>query len=65
MSIDNWKLWVVPFAAWLVVMAWYTGYQSGYEEGHQTAWQMSRPTFLMQDGELVVSYDNSGNSTSK
>lgn len=56
MSIDNWKLWVVPFAAWLVVMAWYSGYQSGYQEGHQTAWQMSRPTISMQDGEVVVSY---------
>ena len=65
MSIDNWKLWMIPFAAWLVVMAWYTGYQSGYDEGHQTAWQMSRPTILMQDGELVVGYDGPSSPTSK
>lgn len=65
MSIDNWKLWMVPFAAWLVVMAWYTGYQSGYNEGHQTAWQMSRPTIELQDGELVVNYDPSPTATRK
>jgi len=41
MTIDNWKLWTVPFAIWGAAMAWYTGYQAGYHEGHQTAWQMS------------------------
>jgi hypothetical protein len=65
MSIDNWKLWMIPFAAWLVVMAWYTGYQSGYSEGHQTAWQMSRPTIELQDGELVVNYDPAPTVTRK
>lgn len=57
MSIDNWKLWLVPFAVWMMVMAWYTGYQSGYQEGHETAWQMSRPSVTVHDGELMVTYE--------
>lgn len=55
MSVENWKLWLVPFAAWLIVMAWYNGYQSGYQEGHQTAWEMSRPRALLSaDGQMVL-----------
>lgn len=53
MSVENWKLWLVPFAAWLIVMSWYSGYQSGYQEGHETAWQMSRPNFTFVDDELM------------
>ena len=51
MAIDNWKLWLVPFAIWGVVMAWYAGYQSGYQDGHSTAWEMSRRTvaFALSD----------------
>ena len=52
MTVDNWKLWLIPFAAWVVVMAWYSGYQSGYVEGHQTAWEMSRPNVSIVDGRL-------------
>lgn len=57
MAVENWKLWLVPFAIWGVVMAWYTGYQSGYQEGHDTAWQMSRPTVVCSaDGQLVLNH---------
>lgn len=52
MTVDNWKLWLIPFAAWVVIMAWYSGYQSGYHEGHQTAWEMSRPNLPMVDSRL-------------
>jgi hypothetical protein len=44
MAIDNWKLWLIPFAVWGLVMTWHSGYQSGYKDGHDTAWEMSRPT---------------------
>ncbi len=54
MAIDNWKLWVVPFALWGLAMAWYTGYQSGYKDGHETAWEMSRPTVASINEQLVV-----------
>lgn len=55
MTIENWKLWLVPFAIWGLVMVWHGGYQSGYEEGHKTAWEMSRPNLPMTvDGQLVL-----------
>jgi hypothetical protein len=55
MSLENWKLWLVPFCVWGLVMAWYTGYQSGYQDGHQTAWSMSRPSVILDpDGKLVL-----------
>jgi hypothetical protein len=47
MSVENWKLWLVPFAVWGLVMAWYSGYQSGYQEGHVTAWQLYHPDILV------------------
>ena len=53
MAVENWKLWLIPFTVWGLVMAWYSGYQSGYLEGHETAWQMSRPNVLLAiDGQL-------------
>lgn len=44
MTVDSWKLWLAPFALWGIYVCWHSGYQSGYAEGHQTAWQMSRPS---------------------
>ena len=44
MTVNSWKLWLAPFALWGVYVCWHSGYQSGYAEGHQTAWQMSRPS---------------------
>ena len=43
MTVESWKLWLIPFALWGVFVCWNSGYQSGYAEGHQTAWKMSRP----------------------
>lgn len=54
MTIENWKFWLIPFAAWMIVMAWYSGYQSGYQEGHETAWAMSRPTTRMPAEDLAL-----------
>lgn len=54
MAVDNWKLWLVPFALWGLVMAWYTGYQSGYQDGHSTAWRMSRQATSFVAGEQLV-----------
>lgn len=54
MTVDNWKLWLIPFAAWGLIMAWYSGYQSGYQEGHQTAWEMSRPNLPLVDGRISI-----------
>ena len=47
MAVENWKLWLVPFAIWILFLSWYSGYQSGYQEGHETAWEMSRPSMLL------------------
>ncbi len=47
MTLENWKLWLVPFGVWGLMMAWYSGYQSGFKEGHDNAWQMSRPSNLV------------------
>jgi hypothetical protein len=55
MGTENWKLWLAPFAVWGAVMAWYSGYQAGYQEGHETAWQMSRPKVMRADEQLVLS----------
>lgn len=59
MAVDNWKLWIIPFAGWAMFMSWNMGYQSGYQEGHVTAWEMSRPSndqFLTRN---VASIDES------
>ena len=47
MTVENWKLWLVPFGVWGLVMAWYSGYQSGFKEGHDNAWQMYKPPVLV------------------
>lgn len=47
MANQNWKLWLVPFGLWGLYLCWYSGYQSGYADGHETAWSMSRPSFAM------------------
>jgi hypothetical protein len=51
--IENWKLWIVPFAAWGMATSWYCGYQSGYSEGHETAWHMARPEISLTEAQLV------------
>lgn len=56
MSVENWKLWLVPFAAWIVVMSWYSGYQSGYLEGHEEAWHMSRTNLTFVAEEMMLKH---------
>jgi hypothetical protein len=56
MSVENWKLWLVPFAAWIVVMSWQSGYHSGYQEGHQEAWHMSRPRTTFVEDEIMLKH---------
>ena len=51
MTIVSWKLWLIPFAFWGVYLCWNSGYQSGYAEGHQTAWRMSRSIVVVASTE--------------
>lgn len=46
MANKNWKIWAIPFGVWALYLSWYSGYQSGYSDGHETAWTMSRPNLL-------------------
>lgn len=63
MTVESWKLWLVPLALWGLYLSWHTGYQSGYADGHDTAWSMSRPSLVLAasdfsnaaDGELSTS----------
>jgi len=43
MASHGWKLWVAPLTLWALYSCWYCGYQSGYADGHETAWSLSRP----------------------
>jgi len=43
----NWKVWLVPFGFWGLYLCWYSGYQSGYADGHETAWDMARPNLVL------------------
>lgn len=47
MANQTWKLWLVPFGLWGLYLCWYSGYQSGYAEGHETAWDMAQPHLVM------------------
>ena len=49
MSTQSWKFWIIPLSLWGLYSCWYCGYQSGYADGHVTAWNMSRPSFFAQD----------------
>jgi hypothetical protein len=49
MSNQGWKFWIVPLTLWGLYSCWYCGYQSGYADGHETAWSMSRPTNLYRE----------------
>ncbi|MBC8113019.1 MAG: hypothetical protein H7062_01455 [Candidatus Saccharimonas sp.] len=46
MANQSWKLWLVPFGLWGLYLCWYSGYQSGYADGHETAWSMSRQSLI-------------------
>jgi hypothetical protein len=44
MSKTGWRLWIVAFGAWALYSCWHMGYQSGYADGHETAWKMYQPS---------------------
>lgn len=54
MAIESWKLWLVPLSLWGLYLCWHTGYQSGYADGHETAWRMSRPAFAIAASETTA-----------
>jgi hypothetical protein len=58
MAVENWKLWIIPFAIWALFLSWHSGYQSGYQEGHATAWEMSRPSVLLTTNERIASNEH-------
>lgn len=61
MASHGWKLWVAPLTLWALYSCWYFGYQSGYADGHETAWSLSRPFEAPLD---VVNADNAMNANS-
>jgi hypothetical protein len=55
MSNLEWKFWTIPLALWGLYSCWYSGYQSGYADGHQTAWAMAKPQTLT---EVAMNLEN-------
>lgn len=64
MSKHAWLIWATPVALWAVYMCWLSGYQVGYEEGHDSGWQSAyrlylppkpAPRLLYPDANLSVS----------
>lgn len=69
MSKQIWKFWVVPLIAWGLYSCFYLGYQSGYADGHATAWGMYEQPHLHQNlanvdvyYEPEDSFDSAANS---
>jgi hypothetical protein len=46
MTKHGWMLWLAPIAVWAVYMCWLTGFQSGYEAGHNDGWDTARRSFM-------------------
>lgn len=56
MKNHAWILWLAPIGVWAVYMCWLTGFQSGYDAGHNDGWATARRAFMPQwrgepDGE--------------
>lgn len=49
MSKESLKLWGVVLIVWGLYTCWHMGYQSGYAEGHATAWGMYEQPHLKQN----------------
>ncbi|WP_010587192.1 hypothetical protein [Schlesneria paludicola] len=49
MSKESWKFWGVVLIAWGFYSCWHMGYQSGYADGHATAWGMYEQPYLKQN----------------
>ncbi len=58
MTKHSWTLWLAPAAVWAVYMCWLTGYQNGYEQGHNAGWETARSSFM----PTTASYRPSGES---
>ena len=54
MSNFNWKFWAIPLTLWCLYSCWYFGYQSGYADGHETAWNLARPYDLVHSSVSPV-----------
>ncbi len=46
MTKHSWMLWLAPAAVWAVYMCWLTGYQNGYEQGHNEGWETARTALM-------------------
>ena len=62
MANQSWKMWLVPFGLWALYLCWYSGYQSGYADGHETAWGMSRPSLIMAAAEPSMGFTENASS---
>jgi len=47
MSKYAWTFWILPLVVWGLYSCWHFGYQSGYADGHETAWQMYQPVMAV------------------
>ncbi len=67
MIVEGWKLWIVPVGLWALYVCWHTGYQAGYSDGHETAWQMSRPAMVVakidQPGDFLIEDPKTGGTS--
>ncbi len=46
MSKMGWTFWIVALGIWGLYSCWHFGYQSGFADGHETAWRMYQPVLL-------------------
>jgi hypothetical protein len=44
MSKSGWVIGAVVLTFWGFYSCWHFGYQSGYADGHETAWKLSQPS---------------------
>jgi hypothetical protein len=49
MTTDSWKFWTVALGLWAFYGCWHIGYQSGYVDGHETAWKMYQPPVYFRE----------------
>lgn len=56
MANNSYKFWAIPLTLWGLYSCWYFGYQSGYADGHVTAWNMYSPDALVS-GDIAYSDD--------
>lgn len=62
MSKDGWKFWIIPLGVWGLYCCWHFGYQSGYTDGHETAWKMYQPDPMVRQIALARATPESDDS---